>query len=73
MKPSSFRELVGIGGLALLTNRAITRLIIIVSLGECCYTSTEGGPAVVHLDNIDLVALNPVAAKEWAVISYKTA
>lgn len=42
-------------------------------LNVCGYTSTEGGPAVVYLDNIYLVALNPVAAKEWAVISYKTA
>ena len=42
-------------------------------LNVCGYTSTEGGPAVVHLDNIYLVALNAVTAKEWAVISYKAA
>lgn len=46
---------------------------VAVPLNVCGYPSTEGGPAVVHLDNIYLVALNPVAAKEWAVISYKAA
>ena len=62
-----------IGGLALRINRPITMGNVAVPLNVCGYPSTEGGPAVVHLDNIDLVALNPVAAKEWAVISYKTA